>query len=397
MKPLFDALDLIAAFTPDKVWEYTDLVSLEGRIAAESIGSPSFYPAKDKSLRDGIAFAADSDVTRPLIVCEHLAAEEKTGRVLKRGEAVRLSTGSYLPEGADTVVPVEKLSFDGDTVTVNTAVSRDKYIEKKGAVFNRGDRVLTEGAIIDMWHIETLASLRINNVRTLRLPRVGILSTGSEITWRFSSRRGEGIINSNFYAVSAFLSRLKIPHSYLGVAKDERKNLAAHLSSGINNFDALITFGGTAKGRYDLMESVVCEELGGKVIIDNVMVSPGRTFRFAQIGSTPVFILPGTPAAALICTELFFAVWLMAATGFEWRNALKNCRVDFNKEKKEGFHKIIPVLCALNNKGILTAQTRSRNGSPLRGQKSGLLIAGAELTSLAEGDLCQIFIPQDYF
>jgi molybdopterin molybdotransferase len=396
MLDLYSALDIVSSHAPSFGGEYSPITALSGRIAAESILSPEDFPKAPRSLMDGVAFSSLSDLSHPLILRGDLAAGEKTAKELAPGEAVLLSTGSYLPAGADSVVPTEWLSVDDGMVTVHSKPEPGKHIEPKAALFRKGDRVLAEGELIDARHVETLASLRLNNVNTMRLPRLGILSTGSEIIWRFASRSAKGLINSNYYGLAALLDRVKVPHSYMGVAKDRRGEIAKKLRGELGSVDAVVTFGGTAKGKYDLTEAVITGELGGEILVDQISASPGRTFRFAMVQNKPVFIFPGTPLAAMTCGELFLMTWLLKTTGVEWRKALNVCSTDFDIRKKEGFHKIIPAWCRISQ-GRLTASERTLTGQAARGAASGLVLAGAELGNIKAGAELPVFMPYGFF
>jgi len=227
------------------------------------------------------------------------------------------------------------------------------------------------------------------------MPRLGILSTGSEITGQFSTK--EAVINSNYYALSALLRRLNVPFGYLGVAHDDKSVLADSLRAAINTFDAVITFGGTARGRYDLMHSVVSRNLNGKVLVNGVKVTPGRTFRFAEVGGTPLFILPGTPAAALVCSELFLTSWLLAYQGVPWTDVTQPCRMAFGITKKAGFYKLVPCWCKLVE-GRLTAFPRTRRETDVhRGVRSAMLVLEPCVTKLSVGDTAPLFAAYNYF
>ncbi len=393
---LYKAIDVINKAVPRMRTEFLDINNLNGQVCAESVLSPVNYPIADRSLMDGIAYDGKSaDLSKPLKLVQHLSAAETYYGVLKGNDCVRLSTGSYLPTGADTVIPIEDVKITRKSVAVLRGTPAGKFIEKRGDVFSEGDLVLSKGAQVDPWYVETLAALRINSVKILSMPRLGILSTGSEITGQFSTKGA--IINSNYYALSSLLRRLHVPFGYMGVVHDDRAVLVDTLQAAVDSFDAVITFGGTARGRYDLMHSVVSRNLKGRVLVNGVKTTPGRTFRFAKVGNTPLFILPGTPAAALVCSELFLTSWLMEYQGISWREAVHTCEMTFNITKKAGFYKLVPCWCKVVN-GRLTAFPRTRREAEAhRGVRNAMLILEPNTTKVSAGDTATLFAAYSFF
>ncbi|MDR0453997.1 MAG: molybdopterin molybdotransferase MoeA [Deferribacteraceae bacterium] len=393
---LYKAIETISKAAPRVKTEFVGINKLNGQVCAESVCSSIDYPVADRSLMDGIAYNRQcADPSKPLKIVKQLSAAETYQGRLNNNDCAQLSTGSFLPAGADTVIPIEDVKITRRNVHILRDVPAGKFIEKCGDIFHKGDLVLSKGAQIDPWYVETLAALRINSVKVLSMPRLGILSTGSEMTGQFSARGA--VINSNYYALSFMLRKFNVPFGYLGIVNDDESILEDNLRAAVENFDAVITIGGTARGRYDLMHSVVSQNLKGKVIVNGVKVAPGKTFRFAKIGVTPLFILPGTPAAAIVCSELFITSWLLAYQGVSWKNATHSCTMGFEITKKAGFYKLIPCWCKISE-GRLTALSRTRKETEdHRGARSAMLILEPDTTKLSLGDTATLFDAYSFF
>ncbi|MEK6567890.1 MAG: molybdopterin molybdenumtransferase MoeA, partial [Candidatus Omnitrophota bacterium] len=93
-----------------------ELIKIEsalGRVCALDIKSKENIPPFDNSAMDGFAVRTEdvkgSTGKNPKIleVVGSLAAGYTTGKIIRRGEAIRIMTGAPLPNGADSVVMVE--------------------------------------------------------------------------------------------------------------------------------------------------------------------------------------------------------------------------------------------------------------------------------------------------
>ena len=80
-------------------------------------------PRLDNSAMDGFAFAATSaKSTKTLKVVGRSFAGHPFDRPLQNGEAIQITTGAPLPEGADSVIPIEDAVTKEDMVSLQTDV-----------------------------------------------------------------------------------------------------------------------------------------------------------------------------------------------------------------------------------------------------------------------------------
>src|SRR4051794_36715754 len=109
-----------------------------GRVLAEDVVSDLTLPPFTSSAMDGYALVAGPAATLPVV------GESQAGRPFARRlearEAVRISTGAVIPEGADAVVPVERVRVDGDSVEV-PATEAGAHVRGAGEDLRSGDRV----------------------------------------------------------------------------------------------------------------------------------------------------------------------------------------------------------------------------------------------------------------
>ena len=383
---IFKAVEIISEYKKPPFNELVSIKDAVGRYASTNIYSPSDYPLWRRSRMDGFACnSAVSDFSKPFTLCGDVSAADIYDDDLGPNECIRIATGAKVPDCADIVIRLEDSNENINGLFLNKFTESSDYIEKAGSSVKTDQLIIKEGAKIDHRHIETLATLRINNVYVKGAPRIGILSTGSEITDKFHSQGF--ILNSNYYALSSLLNVYGIPHSNMGVCADDKKTLETTIASGIENFDAMITFGGTAFSRYDLMETVL-KNLGGKIIIDGLRSSPGKTFRFGTVKDKPFFVLPGTPQAAMVCSELFLTTWLSA--GFGMINSPVDSEIDFSVMKRVGFYKLYSCFTKIKNGQLISCERD--NTYDTTGVFRSIVVIPDKLAEAKKGEIYKTFI-----
>jgi molybdopterin molybdotransferase len=279
-----------------------------GRVLGEDARSATDLPPFDSSAMDGFAVRA-GDTPGALIVVGESAAGSPAGRAVGAGEAIAISTGAVVPEGADAVVPVEQTSGD---VTVEQ-VAPGENVRRRGGDIQTGDLVLAAGTEIRPPQLAALAAAGIASVRCARVPRVAVLATGTELR-----RPGEPlalgeIYESNSLMLAAQLVEAVAEPVVLDAVADDEGALRAALERALEH-DVVITSGGVSVGPHDLVRATLAE-LGAEEVFWRVSVKPGKPVAFAVRGDTLVFGLPGNPVSSLVGFELFVRPALRALHG----------------------------------------------------------------------------------
>jgi molybdopterin molybdotransferase len=284
------------------------------RVLAEPVVATLDLPPWPNSSMDGYALrgadtvGASEAAPARLGVAGRVAAGHVADRALEPGEAFRIFTGGPLPQGADSVVPQEDVTLEGATLLVPRAVKTGDYVRPRGEDVRGGDRVLEPGRPLGPAELGILAALGRSQVRVVRRPRVGILSTGDEIV-DLGGRLGPGQIpNSNTYSLMAQVREAGAKPVSLGVARDLQSDIEARFRWGLG-CDLLISSAGVSVGEHDFVKSALAE-LGAEQHLWLVDMRPGKPIAFATIPSTgkralPVFALPGNPVSAMVTFELF--------------------------------------------------------------------------------------------
>jgi molybdopterin molybdotransferase len=286
-----------------------------GLAVAEDVVSDTDSPPFDKALMDGYAVrSADVSGETVLSVVEEITAGRVATRPVQAGEAARIMTGAPMPAGADAVVRIEDTRFDTTTgaVTIQTStVTAGTNMMLRGTSMRRGDVVLTAGRELRAQELGALAEMGVAAVPVRRRPRVAILATGDELV-SVGERPGPGQIrNSNETMLIAQVRRAGGEPAPLGIARDNRPELAAKIRDGLR-CDVLLLSGGVSAGKLDLVPSEL-DAAGVKQVFHKVNVKPGKPLWFgscetrnrADCGLCFVFGLPGNPVSSMVCFELF--------------------------------------------------------------------------------------------
>ena len=260
---------------------------------------------------DGWAVRAADGPGRLKIVGESAAGHGYVGDV-KPGEAVRIFTGAAIPAGADAVVIQEDAVRDGDFVDI-PAVTNLMHVRPRGLDFRAGTRLLTAGTRLDAWRLGLAAASGAARVSVATRPRVAILSTGEEVVEPGQVPGPFQIFNSGTTALGALCGNWGAEVIPMGNVGDNEADIAA--AAGAIGGDLLVTVGGASVGDHDLVKPALAR-LGMRMVVESVAVRPGKPTWFAVLDDgRRVLGLPGNPASALVCAELFLKPLLMAMQG----------------------------------------------------------------------------------
>ena len=297
---LEDALEsVLTKVGPLKRTESVKTMESAGRIIAEDVIAQADSPEFPTSHMDGFAIvASDTKMRRVELKVVGSANPESPfqGAVVK-GEAVRVSTGSRVPNGADAVVPVEHANEKGERVTIDGEFERGASIYQAGSDFRKGDTLLRAGSKLRAQDVALLLALRIKEVTVVAAPKVGVLATGSEL-YDFGNPSPKKILNTHGPMVAILSKSVGCEPLDLGVVPDRKGELARRLENALGANDIILTLGGTSVGRRDYVVTVV-KSFGPEVLIHGLKMDRGRVSGIAVVKGKPIVMLPGPVQAAM--------------------------------------------------------------------------------------------------
>ena len=291
--------------------ERVPLARAIGRVLAEPVDALRDQPPFANSAMDGWAVRS-ADAPGDLAIIGESAAGHGFEAVLGAGQAVRIFTGAALPDGADAVVIQEDAVREGDRVKVPAAPVGDN-IRHAGRDFKAGQTLLAPGARIDPWRLSLCASAGRAEVSVHRRPRVAILSTGEEIVEAPAVPGPFQIYDSGSPALQAMVEAWGGEVTRLTGVRDRLEDVIAALKGA--EADLIVTVGGASVGDHDLVRTAA-QALGLSLRVESVAVRPGKPTFFGVLGDGRRMLgLPGNPASAFVCAELFLRPILDAYAG----------------------------------------------------------------------------------
>jgi molybdopterin molybdotransferase len=167
--------------------EKVSLTKASGRILAEDVLAHLDIPPFDRSAYDGYAFraadcaGASSQTPMTLKVTAEITAGASSVKPLKPGEAVKILTGAPIPPGADSVVMFEATEFTAREVTLFEPFRSGQNIVPAGEDVRAGTLIAAQGSRLDPALVGALAAQGHTEVPVFQRPKVGLISTGSEL------------------------------------------------------------------------------------------------------------------------------------------------------------------------------------------------------------------------
>ena len=300
-----EALSILAASRPKMAVEHAELMEAIGAVCAEDVRAKITQPPFDASAMDGYAakFGESKKAGAVLkVIGEAPAGSPFTGKV-NAGEAVRLFTGSPMPDGADHVIMQENVTRTDDVILINEASEAPRHIRKAGIDFAEGDVLIAKGEVISPAHIALAAAGNHANLPIIRSPRVAILASGDELRPAGSALKSGQIVNSNMAALSALLKGWGGVPIDFGIAEDSLESIAGFIAKA-KDADIIVPVGGASVGDYDFMKQAF-SDAGYETLFKKIAVRPGKPTWFAKKEAQCVLGLPGNPASAIVCAYLF--------------------------------------------------------------------------------------------
>jgi molybdopterin molybdotransferase len=282
------------------------------RVLAEPVKARDDLPSFHRSTMDGFAvrssdtFGATENSPGLLRVVGEISMGEIHNVKLKRGEAVRISTGGALPAEADAVVMIEQTEeLDETTVEICKAVAPFENVVRRGEDFKKGESLISTGHRLLPQDQGLLAAMGRGSVTVYRRPRVSLISSGDEIVPIEQDPPPGCVRDVNRHSLSAMIEEAHGTPIWMGIAPDRLKALASLLSKAIRESDVVVISGGSSMGSRDHVIEAIQGSGDAEILVHGVSVSPGKPLILGRVGKHPVVGLPGHPVSAMVCFEQF--------------------------------------------------------------------------------------------
>ncbi|MBN2845560.1 MAG: molybdopterin molybdotransferase MoeA [Deltaproteobacteria bacterium] len=384
--------------------EKTDILNALGRVIGEDIYAGRNIPPKDNSAMDGYALKSEdikgASADAPAIVetIEDIPAGYLSQKTIGPGQAARIMTGAYVPEGADTVVKVEDTDRDGNRVRIFVESPRGENIRYSGEDVKVGDLVISKGKTVGPAEVGMLASLGRSFIKVYQKPLVAIIATGDEIA-DIDEDISEGkIISSNSYSLHAQIRECGAVALQTGIAKDRKENLIAAFRATLRA-DVIISSGGVSVGDYDYVKDVMAE-MGTNIEFWQVAQRPGKPLAFGTMEGKLVFGLPGNPVSSMITFEEYVRPALLKMMGREeiFRRTIKATLTEDIK-KKGGLKHFIRALVEKDGEKFTVSTTGEQGSGILKSMvlANGIIVLPEDMTLVKKGEEVSVQLIDDSF
>lgn len=286
--------------------EDTEEVPLDGalgRVLAEDIVSPIDSPPFDRAAVDGYALRAEDTFQAreynpvEIKVIDEIVAGEESKANVEPGTAVKLMTGSKMPEGANAVLMQEMAEREGDVIRVLRPVAPGQNVAFAGEDVRKGEIILQKGQILRPQDLALLKSIGLKTVRVKRKPLVGIIVTGDELLEEFDEEalKAGKILDSNSVMLKGLVRQYFGEPRFYGVIPDDAERIGEAIRKAREECDIVLVTGGSAFGEKDFAHRFV------NLLFHGTTIKPGRPIGYGE----RTFVMSGYPAAVFTQFHLY--------------------------------------------------------------------------------------------
>ncbi len=282
-----------------------------GYTLASDIIAQNNDPAFPTASMDGYAIKYEDQRIGSLEVLGDNPAGNDEQRTIKNGECIKTFTGSKMPEGSDTLIPIENVTFKDEFIIINEEVEQGFSVRPIGEGYRKGEILIEKGTKIGFVELGVMAALGIVMVDVVIPPKVAVLATGSEILdLGECSNNPASIHSSNNYTIEALCKNAGAEVFQMGTVKDDKESILSNFTNAVESADIVISTGGVSVGDYDFVKDIV-PELGFEVVFKGVAIKPGRHILVAQKENKFILALPGFAYSSTV-TAILYALPLIA-------------------------------------------------------------------------------------
>ncbi len=381
------------------------------RICSSNIYAKNNYPYENNSSLDGFAikFNHTKDVSHKnykkfKIVGSISAGSKPYRKILKKNEAVEIMTGGIMPNGSNSIIPMEDCTSlkDGKNryILIKKAYKKFENVRLKGSDYRFKDLVIKKNTLINSSHIKALKALGIEKINVKKKINVVFFSSGNEISEKNHIDKWK-IRNSNHYYLKSLNNSFLFNFKNLGILRDndEDKFYKKILKIFKSKTNIIITSGAVSKGRFDFIPKVI-NKLKLSHSFKNVSIRPGKPILFAKFKgkSKVIFGLPGNPISTAACFRFFVFPYIQNILGLNPERSIK-AKLKNNFIKKKIFTRFVKSKLSTTKDGkleveILDGQESFRIKSFVNSNTWVLLPDGK--AKFKKGELVDCFFPNHH-
>lgn len=312
-----------------KLKEKLFLTDSIGRVLANDIVANDNSPEYPTSAMDGYAIKFKDQNKQTIKIIDKNPAGSIVESKVENGVCIKTFTGSLMPTGSDTLIPIENVEVNGDEIKVIKEVPFGFATREVGENYKKDEVLIKEGTIIGFAEIGVLASLNITQIPVYCMPTVAIASTGSEILDLGEVQTNASQIrSSNHLTIEALAKKAGANTIQMGIVKDDINSITNLLETALDKADIVVTTGGVSVGDYDFVQDVIKDKLKAEVLFHGVTIKPGMHLLAAIKDGKLIIALPGFAYSSTVCAILYLLPMIYKYEGANKKLPIVKARIN---------------------------------------------------------------------
>ncbi|MHC1720460.1 MAG: molybdopterin molybdotransferase MoeA [Clostridiaceae bacterium] len=396
-----DVLTILESnFELDLDYENVSLLECYGRILYEDIISNVDLPDFRRSTVDGYAVKSKdvfgASETSPSLL--DYKGEVRMGSapeytITFPGDCIYVPTGGMLPDGSDGVVMIENTEkMDEITILANKPVAPGENVIQVGEDIASGELILEKGTKLRPYEVGVLASIGCTEVKVVKKPRIGIVSTGDEIVHPEEAPMLGQVRDINTYLLySLILESGGEPVKYEFV-KDDFSKLKDTIGKALDECDIVLISGGSSVGKKDETMNVIASFENSEILVHGISIKPGKPTIIGRVFGKIVFGLPGHPLACALIYKTFLDRYLKKVTCNNETSYPVECEFEINYHKAKGREEYLPVVIKSVDNRRIARPIFSKSGLITGFSKAwGYVKIDKNLEGIAAGQIVEVY------
>ncbi len=321
-----------------------------GMYLSEDIIADYNSPEYPTSAMDGYAIYFDDQAVSELKVAAINPAGADEVPTLIHGKAIKTYTGSLMPKGSDTLIPIENVTYKNEIIKIDKEVPFGFSVREVGENFKKGETLISKGTKIGFAEIAVLASLNYVDVNVYQKAVVSILATGSELLELGEEQTKQSQIrSSNNYTIEAIVKENSAQAVNLGCFGDNIDELKEAFKSALDSSDIVISTGGVSVGDFDFVKDIVKDSLGAELLFQGVVIKPGQHIMVAKVDNKMIIALPGFAYSSTVTALVYLLPLIYKYYGVNYTMPIFKATLDEEYIKKSNKQEFTPCNINLTN------------------------------------------------
>jgi molybdopterin molybdotransferase len=277
-----------------------------GFVLAKDIVADHNSPEFPTSGMDGYAIKHEDLKNGKIKIIDKNPAGSVVESIVTEGTCIKTFTGSLMPQGSDTLIPIENVEVINDEIIITKEVPCGFAKRDIGENYAKDEVLIKAGTTISFAEIGVMASLNIVQCDVYVKPLVAVASTGSEILDLGETQTNDAQIrSSNHLTVEALAKINGADVIQLGCVKDDINSITDMFNEALSKADIVVTTGGVSVGDYDFVQDVIKDKLKCEVLFHGVTIKPGMHILVAKKDEKIIIALPGFAYSSTVCAILY--------------------------------------------------------------------------------------------